>query len=65
MTVIVPGLEPATETKPALRFAIRPVLEKHTLLERYKTNEQDGIKILQNKSPQWNDGKHQTPNDVN
>ncbi|EGT46067.1 hypothetical protein CAEBREN_02834 [Caenorhabditis brenneri] len=55
MTIIMPGIEPPTDTKPATRCTVRPIQDKHTLLERYRLNELDSLKVLCNKSPQWND----------
>ena len=57
MTIVMPGIEPPTENKPATRCTVRPIQDKHTLLERYRFNELDSLKVLSNKSPQWNDGE--------
>uniref|UniRef100_A0A1I7UR49 Tubby-like protein n=1 Tax=Caenorhabditis tropicalis TaxID=1561998 RepID=A0A1I7UR49_9PELO len=55
MTIIMPGIEQPTDNKPAARCIVRPIQDKHTLLERYRLNELDSLKVLSNKSPQWND----------
>nr|pir hypothetical protein F10B5.4 - Caenorhabditis elegans [Caenorhabditis elegans] len=55
MTIVMPGIEPPTENRPAVRCPVRPIQDKHTLLERYRLNDLDSLKILSNKSPQWND----------
>uniref|UniRef100_A0A8R1HZF5 Tubby-like protein n=1 Tax=Caenorhabditis japonica TaxID=281687 RepID=A0A8R1HZF5_CAEJA len=54
MTIVLPGIEPGVE-KPGVRTKIRPMQDKHTLLERQKNGDLEGLKILNNKSPQWND----------
>ncbi|PIC44199.1 hypothetical protein B9Z55_004649 [Caenorhabditis nigoni] len=55
MTVIMPGIEPGNDSKPAVRCIHRPVLEKHTLLEKNRSGDTNSLKVLTNKSPQWND----------
>jgi hypothetical protein len=62
MTTLVPRI-----TKDGEAFAIQPntplsgqqMLEE-TLLDRLKRNDQRDILALQNKAPQWNDGKRPT-----
>jgi hypothetical protein len=49
MTVVVPGMN-----KDRTRINIQPVVEKQTIMEKFKANETQDLIVLQNKSPQWN-----------
>ncbi|VDN08378.1 unnamed protein product [Thelazia callipaeda] len=52
MTILIPGICDAENYR---RKEIRPVLERDSILERWKNRESDDLIALQNKSPVWNE----------
>ncbi|KAI6178855.1 Glucuronosyltransferase [Aphelenchoides besseyi] len=50
MTIIIPGLY-----ENAGRKELRPISEKDSILERYKSHRMEEMIILNNKQPQWNE----------
>uniref|UniRef100_A0A0N5A3P2 Tubby-like protein n=1 Tax=Parastrongyloides trichosuri TaxID=131310 RepID=A0A0N5A3P2_PARTI len=52
MTVIIPGIY---DSDIGSRKEFRPISDKDTILERYKSKRTDGLVVMQNKSPQWNE----------
>lgn len=52
MTVIIPGIY---DSEIGSRKEFRPLCEKDSIVERYKNKRLDGLVVMQNKSPQWNE----------
>ncbi|VDK37513.1 unnamed protein product [Gongylonema pulchrum] len=52
MTVLIPGI---CDTENYRRKEIRPVLERDSILERWKTRRADDLIAMHNKSPVWNE----------
>uniref|UniRef100_A0A1I7XTI4 Tub domain-containing protein n=1 Tax=Heterorhabditis bacteriophora TaxID=37862 RepID=A0A1I7XTI4_HETBA len=52
MHVLIPGIYDINTYE---RKSIRPVVDRDTLLERYKQRRTDDIIVMQNKSPVWNE----------
>uniref|UniRef100_A0A0K0EXN0 Tubby-like protein n=1 Tax=Strongyloides venezuelensis TaxID=75913 RepID=A0A0K0EXN0_STRVS len=52
MTVIIPGIY---DSDISSRKEFRPLSEKDSIVERYKSKRLDGLVVMQNKSPQWNE----------
>uniref|UniRef100_A0A914GTD8 Tubby-like protein n=1 Tax=Globodera rostochiensis TaxID=31243 RepID=A0A914GTD8_GLORO len=55
MTIIIPGIYVDQKNNYIRPLAVRPISEKDSILERYKTNRLDEMVVLINKQPVWNE----------
>jgi tubby-related protein 1 len=55
MTIIIPGIYGGDMGKEMRPVCVRPISEKDSILERYKTHRMEEMVILHNKQPVWNE----------
>nr|CAD2184347.1 unnamed protein product [Meloidogyne enterolobii] len=55
MTIIMPGIYIDPKHNYLRPLAVRPISERDSILERYRTNRLDEMVVLNNKQPVWNE----------
>ncbi|KAL7076015.1 hypothetical protein ACQ4LE_004346 [Meloidogyne hapla] len=55
MTIIMPGIYIDPKHNYMRPLAVRPISERDSILERYRTNRLDEMVVLNNKQPVWNE----------
>ncbi|KAL3076325.1 hypothetical protein niasHS_013596 [Heterodera schachtii] len=55
MTIIIPGIYVDQKNNYIRPLSVRPISEKDSILERYKTNRLEEMVVLINKQPVWNE----------